>query len=209
MIVSLRGTLLEALPTGIVLEVAGVGYALSVSSTTASALPAQGTTDVRVLVRMVVRDSAIELFGFASVEERAVFDRLVAVTGVGPRLALSVLSTYGPQELARIVADSDVGKMAKVPGVGKKTASRLVLELAGVFSKDPILRALEAAEVAEPQGASAAGPDAQAAEAAEALLAMGFTQQEAELALEGARESGASTTKSMLSFALRRLGGGR
>ena len=209
MIVSLRGTLLEALPTGIVLEVAGVGYALSVSSTTASALPAQGTPDVRVLVRMVVRDSAIELFGFASEAERAVFDRLVAVTGVGPKLALSVLSTYEPQELARIVADSDVGKMSKAPGVGKKTASRLVLELAGVFAKDPVLRALEAAEVATPSKASAAGPDAQVAEAAEALLSMGFTQQEAELALEGARESGAATTEAMLAFALRRLGGGR
>ena len=209
MIVSLTGTLTEALPTGIVLEVAGVGYALSVSSTTASALPAQGTSDVRVLVRMVVRDSAIELFGFASVAERAAFDRLVTVSGVGPKLALSVLSTYRPEELARIVADSDVGKMAKVPGVGKKTASRLVLELAGVFAKDPILRALEAAEVATPSKAPAAGPDAQVAEAAEALLSMGFTQQEAELALAGARESGTSSTEAMLSFALRRLGGGR
>lgn len=209
MIVSLTGTLTEALPTNIVMEVAGVGYALSVSNTTAAALPAQGTDGVRILVRMVVRDSAIELFGFATVEERALFDRLVAVSGVGPKLALSVLSTYTPAELGRIVADSDVGKMSKVPGVGKKTASRLVLELAGVFAKDPVLRALEAAEVATPAKAAAAGPDAQVADAAEALLSMGFTQQEAELALDGARESGAATTEAMLSFALRRLGGGR
>lgn len=207
MIVMLTGTLAEATATGIVLEVGGVGYALSVSQTTSSALPAQGSHDVRVFVRMVVRESSIELFGFATREERLVFDRLVAITGVGPKLALAVLSTFTAPELASVVMAKDQKRMSTVPGVGKKTAGRLIMELSDVFANDVELRALSQGADAQGGQTKAKDDDAEAQDAQMALLSMGFTQQEAELALEGSATDGAVTAEQMLARALRRLGG--
>ena len=207
MIVQLTGTLLEVLPSSVVLDVGGVGYELGVSTTTASALPPSGTPAVTILTRLVVREDAMDLYGFSSREERALFDRLVAISGVGPRLALAVLSTFAPASLAAVVAAQDVSRMSQVPGVGKKKAQRLLVELEGVFQKDGELRGLvgltttEAAPAAAP--ASAVGADA-----LEALLSMGFTEQEATLALDGHEQAGATTIEAALSFALRNLGGG-
>lgn len=149
----------------------------------------------------------MDLYGFSSREERALFDRLVAISGVGPRLALAVLSTFAPASLAAVVAAQDVSRMSQVPGVGKKKAQRLLVELEGVFQKDGELRGLvgltttEAAPAAAP--ASAVGADA-----LEALLSMGFTEQEATLALDGHEQAGATTIEAALSFALKNLGGG-
>lgn len=206
MIVSLTGTLAEVLPSTVVLDVGGVGYELGVSASTSSSLPPVGTQRVTLLARMVVRESAVDLYGFSSREERALFDRLVGVSGVGPKLALSVLSTFTPAGLATVVSSQDAKAMATVPGVGKKTASRLLMELADVFSKDPSLRGL--AGVQEPARAKAAAPASSVlADATEALLSMGFSPQEAELALKGHEEAGATTVEAALAYALRRLGG--
>lgn len=208
MIVSLRGTLAEVLPNSVVLDVSGVGYQMGVSTITSASLPAMGTHDVRLLTRLVVREGAIELYGFASVAERTVFDRLVGISGVGPKLALSVLSTFTPQSLAAVVSSEDARRMATVPGVGKKTASRLLMELADVFAKDPTLRGLaQSADDGVPAAASAPVAGGIDSDVAEALLAMGFTSQEAKLALEGRQEAGALTIESALAYALRRLGG--
>ena len=206
MIVSLTGTLMEALPTSAVLDVGGVGYEMGISSMAASGLPQVGTHGVTLLTRLVVREGAIDLYGFASREERALFDRLVQISGVGPKLALSVLSTFTPQGLAGVVADKDSVRMAKVPGVGKKTASRLIMELSDVFAKDAILSMLTAEPA--PAATGAAQEDASVdADAYEALLSMGFTSQEANLALEGHVQAGALTTEAALSYALKRMGG--
>lgn len=206
MIVSLRGTLLEASTSRAVLDVAGVGYELGISATTAASLPSSGTTGVTLLVRMVVREAAVELYGFATAIERLLFDRLTSITHVGPKLALSVLSTFTPQQLVTIVRTQDSSSMSRVPGVGKKTASRLIMELTDVVASDPTLLGLASESTSQ-----TATPAPQAApvvdEAVEALLSMGFTSQEAELALEGAEEAGAVTVEKALSFALRRLGG--
>jgi Holliday junction DNA helicase RuvA len=197
----------------VVLDVAGVGYELGISANTAAALPPAGEAGVTVLTRLVLRDDAVELYGFYSREERAVFDRLVAVSGVGPKLALSVLSTFTPSQLATVVTAQDVTRMSQVPGVGKKKAQRLLVELEGVFQRDAELRGLvglsSPGEVAA--GAVAAVPSGQSvqSEATDALLSMGFTPQEAELALEGLEDAGATTIESAVSYALRRLGGGR
>ena len=212
MIVQLTGTLVEVMPSHIVLDVAGVGYELGCSSTTAAALPAVGESGDTVLTRLVVREDAMELYGFASREERALFDRLRAIGGVGPKLALSVLSTFGAAQLAQVVTAQDADRMAQVPGVGKKKASRLLVELSDVFSKDAELRGLVGLTVPEtglfaPTGAADA--HSAAAEATEALLSMGFTSQEAELALEGHQEAGATTVEKALAYALKRLGSGR
>lgn len=214
MIVQLTGTLLEALPTHIVLDVHGVGYELGVSSTTAAALPPVGEAGVTVLTRLIVREDAQELYGFATREERALFDQLRAISGVGPKLALAVLSTFSPSQLAAVVAGQDAARMAQVPGVGKKKASRLLVELSDVFSKNAELRGLVGLTAA-PGGLPLAGPAAQGpapsveAEATEALLSMGITSQEAQLALEGREEAGALTVEDALRYALKRLGGGR
>ena len=210
MIVQLTGTLLEVTPSRVVMDVGGVGYELGVSSTTAAALPHAGEAGVTVLARMIVREDAMELYGFATREERALFDQLRAISGVGPKLALSVLSTFSPGVLAQVVMGQDAARMAQVPGVGRKKASRLLVELSDVFSKNAELRGLvglSGPDAALPLSAApAAGVES---EAAEALLSMGFTSQEAELALEGHEEAGAVTIEQVLAYALRRLGSGR
>ena len=211
MIVQLTGTLLEVLPTHVVLDVGGIGYELGVSSSTAAALPQVGEAGVTILTRLIVREDAMDLYGFATREERALFDRLRAISGVGPKLALAVLSTFSPAQLATVVATQDIGRMAQVPGVGKRKGQRLLVELEGVFTKDAELRGLVGLE--QPTlttAASAPVPVASvAAEATDALLSMGFSPQEAELALEGHEEAGATTIEKALSYALKRLGGGR
>ena len=213
MIVQLTGTLLEVLPTHIVLDVGGVGFELGVSSTTAASLPHVGESGVTVLARMVVRDGSMELYGFATREERALFDQLRAISGVGSKLALAVLSTFSPSVLAQVVTTQDTARMAQVPGVGRKKASRLIVELSDVFSKNAELRGLvglsspDAASL--PLGSAAAAGAGVEADATEALLSMGFTSQEAELALEGHAEAGAVSVEQVLAYALRRLGSGR
>ena len=210
MIVQLTGTLLEVTPSRVVMDVGGVGYELGVSSTTAASLPHAGEAGVTVLARMIVREDAMELYGFSTREERALFDQLRAISGVGPKLALSVLSTFSPGVLAQVVMGQDAARMAQVPGVGRKKASRLLVELSDVFSKNAELRGLVG--LSEPDAAlplSAAPAAGVESEAAEALLSMGFTSQEAELALEGHEEAGAVTIEQVLAYALRRLGSGR
>ena len=213
MIVQLTGKLIEVLPTRVVLDVGGVGFELGVSSTTAAQLPPTGETGVTLLVRMIVREDAMELYGFASRDERALFDQLRAISGVGPRLALAVLSTFSPSALAQVVTSQDTTRMAQVPGVGRKKASRLIVELSDVFSKNAELRGLVgmsdgAQDMPLPLG-SAGATDVVESEATDALLSMGFTSQEASLALEGHSEAGATSIEQVLAYALRRLGSGR
>ncbi len=211
MIVQLTGTLVEVTPSRVVMDVGGVGYELGVSSTTAAALPHAGEAGVTILARMIVREDAMELFGFATREERALFDQLRAISGVGPKLALSVLSTFSPSTLAQVVTAQDAARMAQVPGVGRKKASRLLVELSDVFSKNAELRGLvglTGPDAALPLGAAAPTAGVEA-ETTDALLSMGFTPQEAELALEGHDEAGAATIEQVLAYALRRLGSGR
>lgn len=208
MIVQLTGTLVSVLPTRVVIDVGGVGYELGVSSTTAAALPPVGEAGVTILTRMIVREDAMELYGFATREERALFDQLRAIVGVGPKLALSALSTFTPAQLAQVVSTQDISRMAQVPGVGRKKASRLLVELSDVFSKNAELRGLVG--LSEPSGQVTLSADVPSvdADATDALLSMGFTPQEAGLALEGHDDAGATTIEKAIAYALRRLGSG-
>lgn len=210
MIVQLTGTLVEVLPTRVVLDVGGVGFELGVSSVTAASLPHVGEAGVTLLTRMVVRDGSMELYGFSSREERALFDQLRAISGVGSKLALAVLSTFTPAALAQVVGEQDATRMAQVPGVGRKKASRLIVELSDVFSRSAELSGLVGLAGAQdaPSPSVAVAPSVEP-DAVEALLSMGFTSQEAELALEGHAEAGATTIEQVVAFALRRLGSGR
>ena len=205
MIVHLSGTLAELSATRAVLDVGGVGFELGISAVTAQSLPAPGSTEVTLLTRMIVREDAQELYGFSSREERALFDRLRSISGVGPKLALATLSTFTPSQLAATVAAQDAARMASVPGVGKKTATRLIVELSDVFSKDAELRSLIGASdpgLAAPAAQTQTGV---LADASDALLSMGFTPREIELALDGVEDAAASI-EDVLGFALRRLG---
>lgn len=128
MIASLRGTLTEATAGSCVVEAGGVGYLVHVSAHTAAALPPRGT-EVHLRTRQIVREDALQLFGFADPEELRLFDLMIGVSGVGPRLALAVLSGLKPASLARAIREEHLGALVAVPGIGRKTAERLVVEL--------------------------------------------------------------------------------
>ncbi len=197
MIHRLRGTLVEKDTEGIVLEVGGVGYRTSASLTTLRALPSLGEECV-IHTRMVVREDAMLLFGFATREERSAFDALTAVSKVGPKLALAVLSSMSPPEIAEAVARGDVLKFASVPGLGRKSAERLVLELKG---KDIAVFA------PEPAAATNDGGGGPYMEAREALTALGYSLEEAEAALNSIPPQ--ETAEKYIKEALRRIGSRR
>lgn len=128
MIASLRGTLLERGDGWCVLEAGGVGYLVQVSSHTLAGLPAPGG-EARLRTRQIVREDALLLFGFADPDELRLFDLLIGVSGVGPKLALAALSGLAPAALVRAIREEQVGALVAVPGIGRKTAERLVVEL--------------------------------------------------------------------------------
>jgi len=128
MIAFLRGTLLEKHPNQVVVDVGGVGYDVAIPVSTFSALPENGK-EVRLRVHTHVREDAIQLYGFSSGEEKALFERLITVSGIGPRLAIAVLSGLATGDLVAAIRGGQVERLVRIPGVGKKTAERIVLEL--------------------------------------------------------------------------------
>jgi len=130
MIGRLSGHLLEKLPPHLLLDVQGVGYEVDVPMSTFYQLPATGEP-LTLFIHQVVREDALLLYGFASRDERETFRQLLKVTGIGAKIALAILSGLSADELALAVASEDVGRLSKVPGIGKKTAERLLLELRG------------------------------------------------------------------------------
>ena len=173
MIASLRGTLLERTPGTCVVEAGGVGYLVQVSGHTASGLPAAGQP-VFLRTRQVVREDAVQLFGFGDAEELELFELMIGVSGVGPKLALAVLSGLRPPALRRAIREEQVGLLTGVPGIGKKTAERLLLELKG---KLPVA-SMGAAKVSPGGTASPVVPDA-LGDILNALLALGYNEREA------------------------------
>ena len=193
MIAFLDGTVAGKTPVSAYINVGGVGFEVGMSSTGLSKLPATGQR-VALYTFMQVRDDAMSLFGFMSLEEKALFEKLITVSGVGPKVALAALSSYAPNQLADLIAAQDVTAVQRIPGIGKKTASRIILELKG--SLDQGIGGLFAQE----EQASNKALDG----ASEALLSMGFTSAEIELALKGAPESGSESA--LLQYALKKLG---
>ena len=128
MIAMLRGALVEKGIDHVLVDVGGVGYRVAVSLSTLAALPAVGHT-ATLHTELIVREDSLSLVGFATVDERAAFDLVTGVQGIGPKLALSILSTLEPHQLAAAVRAGDPARLTRIPGIGKKTAERLVLEL--------------------------------------------------------------------------------
>jgi Holliday junction DNA helicase RuvA len=128
MIAHLRGILLEKHPNQAIVEAGGVGYDVTIPVSTYTALAAPGT-EVALRIHTQVREDAIALFGFTTVQEKALFEKLISVSGIGPKLAITVLSGIQWSDLVRIIRSGDVPLLVRVPGIGKKTAERIVLEL--------------------------------------------------------------------------------
>lgn len=180
----LRGRVVAEEPSGVVLDVGGVGYELTTPVGTLGRAPSHGEAEVELWVHTHAREDTLELFGFASELERRVFRLLVSVPNVGPKTAIGVLGALSISELSRALSARDLGRLGKVPGIGKKTAERLVVELA---DKLPALVPLEGA------GKSPAGkiPAGTGDLLLKALVNMGYRPGEAERAVQhlGARVS--------------------
>jgi Holliday junction DNA helicase RuvA len=169
MIGKLTGILSDKNPPQVMVDCGGVGYEVQVPMSTFYNLPAAGET-VSLLTHFVVREDAQILYGFASSVERAAFRELIKISGVGPRTALSVLSGMSVGELSQAVTLQEAGRLIKVPGIGKKTAERLLLELKGKLGADI--------------GAAATLVNDAQADILQALLALGYSDKEAAAALK-------------------------
>jgi holliday junction DNA helicase RuvA len=170
MIGKLTGTLGDKNPPQVLVDCNGVGYEVDVPMSTFYNLPAVGEK-VTLLTHFVVREDAQVLYGFGSAAERGTFRQLIKISGVGPRTALSVLSGMSVADIAQAVTTQDAGRLVKVPGIGKKTAERLLLELKGKFGPDL------------GPAAAGAGSDAQA-DILQALVALGYSDKEAAASLK-------------------------
>ena len=179
MIGRIAGRLLAKHPPQIVVDVQGVGYELDVPMSTLYQLPATGA-DVALFTHLIVREDAHHLYGFATENERAVFRKLLKISGVGARIALAVLSGMSVADLKQSVSQQDSGRLTRIPGIGKKTAERLLLEL-----KDK----LDIAVVAIQSEAGTAGSDVM-----NALLSLGYSDKEAQFAIKNL-EAGLSVTE--------------
>jgi Holliday junction DNA helicase RuvA len=197
MIAFLTGRVAGKMPTHALIEVHGVGYQLAMSSSSLSALPPEGD-DVTVQTYLYVREDEMSLFGFESLAEKRAFELLITVSGVGPKVALAALSTLSPEDLAAAVAAGDVAMISSVPGIGAKTAQRIILDL-----KDKLGVGFDRATAVRGGAAATAS-----AEATDALLGMGFSAAEAAAALKG-YEGAAGNPQALLRYALQRLGSGR
>ena len=170
MIGQLTGTLIDKNPPEVMVDCHGVGYEVSVPMSTFYNLPAIGEK-VSLLTHFVVREDAQILYGFGSASERETFRQLIKISGVGPRTALGVLSGMSVEELARAVSMQEAGRLTKVPGIGKKTAERLILELKGRLGQS----------VGSAPGNLIGG----SADITNALLALGYSEREALAATKG------------------------
>jgi holliday junction DNA helicase RuvA len=188
-IASVRGEVLSRLGGEVVIEAAGVGYKLSVSSETLAAVPAAGD-QARLFTHLVMRDDAMQLYGFSSQAERELFLMLIGVQSVGPKVALAVLSGGTPRELLNAIASGDAARFQAVPGIGKRTAERIIVELrekvAGKVSDEIVVRHTPS--------------DDPRTLAREGLLGLGFSPQEADGLLD---EAAGDTPEDLISEALK------
>jgi Holliday junction DNA helicase RuvA len=189
MIAFVAGTIATKAADRVVIDVGGVGYEAFVSANTLKALPPTGRR-AHLFTQLHVRDDAMTLFGFADTEERTLFGHLLGVTGVGPKVALGILSVLSPTSFRRAVATGDADAITVVPGVGKKVAARVILDL-----KDRL--------GAGGDEAVGSGP---LAEVREALLALGLSAQEARDALQALPANGDRPVEDLLRDALRGVG---
>lgn len=203
MIGRLRGILLEKQAPDILLDVHGVGYELQAPLGTIVRLPAIGQ-DVVLHTHFAVREDAQQLFGFWTREERELFRTLVKVSGVGPKLALAILSGMDADEFVLCVQRNDASALVRIPGVGKKTAERLIVEMCDRLREwRPDLAAVRGVPAPD---VAAAGRNRMLADAESALIALGYKPQEAARAISAAQADGVDTSEELIRRALKGMG---
>lgn len=199
MIAQLRGRLLRKDTQELVVDVGGVGYSVTIPLSTFYRVGEPGE-DVTLLTHTHVREDALALFGFLTAAEQALFERLIAVAGVGPRLAIAILSGIEPPDLVGALRSGDVARLTRIPGVGKKTAERLVVELRDKMTG---LEGLEGVE-AEPEEAPLSPQD----DLVSALVHLGYSRPEAERGVDKAfKQGGEGSFEELLRRTLRILSG--
>jgi holliday junction DNA helicase RuvA len=195
MIGLLRGRLLEKRPNQVILDVAGVGYLVFVPLSTFAAL-GELHTEITLLIHTHVREDVLALYGFLSQREKHLFELLLGASGVGPTLALKILSGMNVEELVPAIRTGDLSRLTKIPGVGRKTAERMVVEL-----KDKL-----DAVVVEAQKPTPASPAGVEADVKSALINLGYEDRAAELAVkEAKRQAGPANFEKLLREALASL----
>lgn len=203
MIGRLRGILLEKQAPDILLDVHGVGYELQAPLGTIVRLPAIGQ-EVVLHTHFAVREDAQQLFGFWTRDERELFRTLVRVSGVGPKLALAILSGMDADEFVLCVQRNDASALVRIPGVGKKTAERLIVEMRDRLREwRPDLAAVRGAPAPD---VAAAGRNRMLADAESALIALGYKPQEAARAISAAQADGVETSEELIRRALKGMG---
>jgi Holliday junction DNA helicase RuvA len=193
----LRGRIAAKHPPVLLVDVGGVGYEIEAPMSTFYGLPAIGT-DVTLHTHLVVREDAHVLFGFGTERERGLFRELIRISGVGPRIALGILSGASVDEFHRCVEAQDAASLTRIPGIGRKTAERLIIEMRDRLKA---LATGQPFEVRGPAGAGAAGPSPQA-EAFSALVALGYKPPEVTRLLQKVDPS-VTTTEELIRHALR------
>lgn len=195
MIDYVSGKLSSKKPTEVVIDVSGLGYKLLIPTSTYEKLPKVGE-EIRLQCHHYVREDAILLFGFATDEERSVFNLLLGVSGIGPKLALAALSALSPEEIGTRIVDGDAAMLTRIPGVGRKTAERLIVELRDRFEK----LVLTHSTGAESENGASARSDAMAA-----LEALGLSRAGADKSLRGVlkKHPEAASAEELIRLALR------
>ena len=203
MITFLDGKLVSALPTQAIVDVSGVGYEVFIPLSSYDKLPAAGQS-VRILTHLHVREDAHVLYGFMSAAERDLFRLLVNhVSGIGPKLGLAVLSGMSVNNFKSAVINSDVAALAKISGLGKKTAERIVLELKDKLGVAAAWEAASATHAPTPE-------EEEANEAVLALIALGYKQVDAYKSVREMQQKGeAKSAEDLVKFALKRMAAGR
>ena len=201
MIALIEGTVLEKSEGEVVLLTGGVGFRLLCSMNTLAAVPPVEKT-CRLYTHFSVREDALELYGFVTREEREMFRHLISVTGVGPKSALFILGSLPLGDLRLAILTGDINMLSRAPGIGKKTAQRIALELKDKIARDALTGGVDAQELAA-LDAEAPAQDA-LGEAMQALKALGYSPQEAARALKGAKGK-AETADELIRLALRNM----
>ena len=182
MFYSINGTLILCEPQTAVVEAGGVGYRLTVSDRSFGALQGKLDTKVFLYTHLSVRDDGVELFGFVTKEELELFRQLISVSGIGPKMAVSILGTLSPEALASAVLAQDAKSISAAPGVGLKTAQRIILELKDKLAKNIFVSAASGTDAA---AVPASGALSEVSEAVNALTVLGYARQQALDAVKG------------------------
>ncbi len=195
MIVGLRGVIVRSEPMMIELDVGGVIYGVQMSLNATSKLRGEGGKEVKIICTQIIREDAHLLFGFVEEIEKQTFERLIKINGVGPKVALAILSTYTPMEFAKIISNKDVDALKKVPGIGAKGAGKIMVDVAGFFAS-LIADTNLLADGTLPQENSLKN------EALLALQSLGFKNTDAQKALQGIE---AQSVSELVKLALKKL----